>query len=227
MSGVEEETGNLELRAPYASWDTFGPVLERIRKRSPTDIDAQVLQTWGLSKSSALKVLPALRFFRIIDAKGKPTQLWNRIAVQDPGAYREAIEAILSASYGKLLQAYPEAFKEPDERLADMIKEIYGGSPSTATPAVVLLKHLLSEAGLRQVSDGQVVRAPRPKLASRPKERRTEASQDKPAGSRTAQLGPNSQSSVTIHLHLTIGQNITEGELVDLLNKVTNAATRN
>lgn len=220
----QEGNGTSELRAPYATWDTFGPVLERIRRRSPTSLDVQILQGWNLSESSALKVLPALRFFGIIDSKGKPTPVWERIAVQDQEKYRVALQTILREAYKKLLEAYPGAFDESDDRLADMIGEVYKSSPSSRGAAVTLLKRLLSEAGLRQSVES---REPRIKSAGQQRRPKSRPALDKVITPKVESLPLKTTERVAIHVHVNVAADITETELHDFLQRVTRAASNN
>lgn len=228
MENSTEGNVNLELRAPYASWDTFGPVLERIRKRSPTHLDLQVLQGWNVSKPSAQKVLPALRFLKIIGSDGRPTPLWERIAVQDEEKYHQAIDGMVGEAYKKLLDAYPGAFAETDARLGDIIGEVYGTSPSTRVAALTFLKRLLFEAGIRQATEKHEPRITRPSPVGR---MRAKIRQPLPTPVAAEMVHPENRrladGGVTIHLHVNIASDITEAELTEFLGRVTKAASQN
>lgn len=210
-----------ELRSPYVSWDAFGPVLEKIRKRSPTTVDLEILQTWGISKANAMKTLPALKFLRIVDGSGKSLPIWERLGASDPGGYRAATKEMLETAYAKVLSAYPGAFAETDDKLADMIGEIYGSSPSTRKPAVTFLKRLLTEAGIRDESaddkGGQNARiGPRAPVRRAPTLRQPARV---PAGE-SAQI-------LNVHLHVGVPLNIKESELSDFIRRVASAAKSN
>lgn len=221
MAIVEEKAAEQQhdLHAPYPSWDAFAVALEVMKRRSPTSIDSRTLGEWGLSKPNAQKVLPALRFLGIVGHDGHPKPLWTELAAKDPERYKKAVEGMARQAYSKLLEAYPEAFSETDERLSDAIGDVYKTSASTRGASVKFLKRLLVEAGLREAektSENRQLRrstAPGPRKISRPA---TKASAvPRPSLENPAQL---------VHVHLHITPEISEPELAMLLRKVLAAA---
>lgn len=208
----------LELHAPYPSWDSFSVVLGVIKRRSPAPVDSRTLEEWGLSKPNAQKVLPALRFLGIVGQDGSPKPLWTELAAKDTERYRKAVEGMIRQAYGKLLDAYPDAFSETDERLSDAIGDVYKTSASTRTASVKFLKRLFVEAGLQEAEK-----------KSENGHRRSNVSESRKrgyvAGKAPSTPGPSPEGSPhPIHLHLHITPEISEPELASLLRKVVAAA---
>lgn len=158
MNHREEELGGNSkgLMAPYPPVETFIKILEdKIRKRRPTPIDGALLQEWGLSKSNASKILPALKFLGIIDLKGNPTPIWDSLTVTDEIKFQRAVGNMIREAYSALLEQYPYALSESDDVLADLIAEIYKTSPSVRGPAVAFLRRLQQMSDIEGSTAGQ------------------------------------------------------------------------
>ncbi len=217
---VSQNSGPHELRAPYISMDSFSEVLQRIRKRAPTVMDIEVLKGWGISEANARKILPALRFLGIVDGDGKPLPLWNDLTTRDDAAYRKKVGSMVHEAYKKLFDAYPEALEETDDRLSDLIGEIYGTSASTRPQAVLFLRGILREAG---VESPPTAARPTPRSAARVHGEKSDRAPTRPA---MVEKSFSAGSVLNIHVHLNVEAGTSEAELVALLQRVTSAAQK-
>lgn len=222
-SNAQPETKNPELsklRAPYPSWPAFLSVFEKIKSRSGTIIDAEILQKWDVSAPNARKILPALRFLGIIDQDGNPLPLWTALAVKDPTRYRKTAEDMLSQAYKKLLDAYPNVFLETDIKLSDAIGDVYDTSASTRTAAVNFLKRMLTEAGLRELRETPQRQPERRHSLPRRAPLRP-AEQHVSGGTTTIRA-----SDAVLNVHVHVANDVSEDELVDFFRRVNRAKNR-
>lgn len=209
-----------ELRAPYSSWDTFYDVFQRIRKRAPTTVDRAVLKGWGVSDANARKTLPALKFLKIVNGAGNPLPLWNDLTARDEETYRKTVDSMVQQAYKKLLDAYPGAFDETDEKLSDLIGEIYKTSASTRPAALMFLRKVLAEAGAQPIVP--VVQAPARSTTRQSGERHSRTSARPAVDERHYVTG----NALNIHIHVNVEAGISEEELTNFLQRVTSAANR-
>ncbi len=226
MDNAEPKNSEIpELRAPYPSWDAFSIAYDKVRTRGGTVVDHGVLEKWGISKPSARKVLPALKFLGIIDQNGNPQPLWAELAVKDEQRYQKAVGDMLRNAYRKLLAAYQDAFSESDDRLSDAIGDVYDTSASTRPAAVNFLRRMLAAAGLASLpaapQNGQA-KSVAPRTTQAPAQRTTRAA----AQPQTAQERRDGGHVLNVHVHVNVSPGVSEDELVDFFRKVNGAKKR-
>jgi hypothetical protein len=127
-SAVANEKGRKHL-PPYVSYRTFRNFIDRLQQRLPSRIDRSY---WGdlLSGSTGTQLMAALRFLKLIDANGKPTeqlkplvtargapraQLLRNVATQAYDFVLDSSLDIESATYAQLEEVFHDAFQLTDD----------------------------------------------------------------------------------------------------------------
>jgi hypothetical protein len=125
---VTNEKGRKHL-PPYVSYRTFRNFIDRLQQRLPSRIDRSY---WGdiLSGSTGTQLMAALRFLRLIDANGKPTEHLKPLVMArgEPRAqslrdvttraYDFVLDSSLdieSATYAQLEEVFHNAFQITDD----------------------------------------------------------------------------------------------------------------
>ncbi len=83
---------------PYVSYRTFYHFMERLEQHIPSRIDRSY---WGdlLSGSTGIQLMSALRFLKLIDANGKPTEKLKPIVAAKGEPRKQLLSKITNESY--------------------------------------------------------------------------------------------------------------------------------
>jgi len=94
---VTTEKGRKHL-PPYVSYRTFQNFIERLQQRIPSRIDRSY---WGdiLSGSTGTQLMAALRFLRLIDANGKPTERLEPLVMSRGESRAELLRELIKNAY--------------------------------------------------------------------------------------------------------------------------------
>src|SRR5437870_3488774 len=95
MSMTEEDRTR-----PYAAPANITVVLRRCRTRNmPERIDNDFLRLAGIPEGALGRVMQALRFLRLIDADGRPTDLLRSLSAAPEQEYRALLEGAVRTAY--------------------------------------------------------------------------------------------------------------------------------
>jgi len=94
-------TETAKIAIPYLPWKTFISVLEAFSKFVPDHVHPSMWPTYSGAVKS--QVLATLRFLRLIEDDGAPTELLRRIAASDPSKWPPLIKESLKQSYVSLM----------------------------------------------------------------------------------------------------------------------------
>ena len=125
---MANEKGRKHL-PPYVSYRTFRNFIDHLQQRLPSRIDRSY---WGdlLSGSTGTQLMAALRFLKLIDANGNPTeqlkplvtakgepraQLLRNVATQAYDFVLDSSLDIESATYAQLEEVFHDAFQLTDD----------------------------------------------------------------------------------------------------------------
>lgn len=223
MNNGDETSNGTELKAPYSPWDAFKKVMDKISMRSgKAPISIETLEQWGISRPVAYKVLPALKFLRIVDRRGLPTEYYSVFSLRDQTKREPKIHEILKNGYSKLLDTYADAFSFSDTQLSDAIGEVYGTSGNTRNAAVAFLRGMLLLAGFAPSSPSKT-RVSRPQRQTNVQRTATGRTAKNPRATHEGSLRAVGSS---IQITVSVGANATEGDLVELLRRIKNAEAK-
>lgn len=144
---MANEKGRKHL-PPYVSYRTFRNFIDRLQQRLPSRIDRSY---WGdiLSGSTGTQLMAALRFLKLIDANGKPTeqlkplviargepraQLLRNVASQAYDFVLDSSLDIESATYAQLEEVFHDAFQLTDDVSRKCVKFFIGLSGDAGLP---------------------------------------------------------------------------------------------
>lgn len=142
-----------EERRPYAAAANLASVLERVRRINlPATLDNDLLRVIGIPEASLARVIFALRFLRLIDATGRPTDVLRAIARASDDEYRELLAGVVREAY-----AADFARVDPAHDTQTQIESVFRRyEPRSQTMRMVMLF-----LGLCRMAGMPVVDAPR------------------------------------------------------------------
>jgi hypothetical protein len=157
-------------RRPYAPAANVVGVLERVRKVNlPDVVDSDLLRIAGVSEGAMTRVVYALRFLRLTDANGRPTDRLRAIAKAPEEEWRDLLAGVVREAYATDF-ARLDPGNDPQPRIVSAFKRY---EPRSQTERMVMLFLGLCRAGGIPVLDAprergqQLVRMTGPTARSR------------------------------------------------------------
>ena len=143
-------------RRPYAPAANVIAVLERLRRlKLPDVVNADILRIAGVSEGAMGRVLQALRFLRLIDATGRPTDRLGAIARAGDDEWRDLLAGVVREAYASDFARIDPA-QDPQQRIVSAFKRY---EPRSQTDRMVMLF-----LGLARAAGIPVLDAPRERL---------------------------------------------------------------
>jgi hypothetical protein len=153
-----------ETNRPYGPPSDVKTLLSRLRSRNlPSRIDAEYLRDSGLSSGTAPRTIVALKFLKLIDSAGHPTESLRSIHTSTDDEYRGILASVLRDSYADVF-----AVVDPGEDTQDQVFNVFRKyTPASQRQRMVMFfLGMCREAGIAvseaaaQGSRHQVVRVP-------------------------------------------------------------------
>lgn len=153
MIGTGEFQEIDDERRPYAPAANVVGVLERVRKVNlPDVVDSDLLRIAGVSEGAMTRVVYALRFLRLTDANGRPTDRLRAIAKAPDEEWRDLLAGVVREAYASDFARLDPA-QDSQTRIISAFKK-YG--PRSQTGRMVMLY-----LGLCRAAGVPVLDAPR------------------------------------------------------------------
>ena len=135
--------------APYVPASTLSQFFDHIRYvREPSDVDAGLLEDYGIKRGQVFALGSALKFLDVIDESGKPTPVFR--GLQTGGdEFRDALRAVVERAYADLFNRL-DVSRDTKDKITNFFARNY--SPATAERATRLFLDLCGEAGIETAS---------------------------------------------------------------------------
>jgi Family of unknown function (DUF5343) len=164
VPGPRQEGARRVAAAPYVPYPALKAFLVQLSKSGiPEQIEARTVADTTVSNGNHLVV--SLRFLRLVDAHGQPTEallrLINSMASED---WPRAMELTLRNAYRPLFQM-DLANARPTEFIA-AFDQNYGGAPSVRRKSRTFFLHAAQDAGI--ALSPAIIRTTKPRGHSRP-----------------------------------------------------------
>lgn len=160
-------------RRPYAPAANITAVMERVRRINLPDlIDTDFLRVTAIPEASLGRVAYALRFLRLIEANGRPSDRLRAMARASEDEYRELLEAVVREAYAPDLARVDPSL----DTQAQIVSAFQRYEPRSQTMRMVMLfLGLCRAAGIpvlespreRQMQNRRAERIPRAPRAGR------------------------------------------------------------
>jgi hypothetical protein len=155
---------------PYGSFVTFQSFLKGLKAGIPGRIDKSVMT--NLSGGVQASILPALKYFKLIDGNGIPTDKLAPLVNSEGAEYQKALKGVLAQAYPFLSSSSFKLETATSKQLDDEFDKLAGGDTvrkcvtffiPAAKAAGLTLSPYIKEPKKRTVTNG---RTKKPKPAS-------------------------------------------------------------
>jgi hypothetical protein len=130
--------------AVYVSWPTFKNAIEHLAEGIPNRIDRSTFP--GLSGGVQSQLLAGLKFLGLITGDNKPTTELHTLAVQDEGARKERLKALLQERYTELFAL--DLIKTTPNELSSRMSEAYSVTGDTKEKAIRFFLSAVTYVGM-------------------------------------------------------------------------------
>jgi hypothetical protein len=143
---VANEKGRKHL-PPYVSYRTFHNFIDRLQQRLPSRIDRSY---WGdlLSGSTGTQLMAALRFLRLIDANGKPTEQLKPLVNARGELRAQLLRDITSRAYDFVLDSSLDIESATYSQLEEVFHDAFQLTDDVSRKCVKFFIALSGDAGL-------------------------------------------------------------------------------
>lgn len=167
---MKDETKEAVLVPPYVSFATFSNFLKNLGQHVPGRIDKSVMS--NLAGGVQLQVLQALKYLKLINPDGTPTDKLAPLVTSEGADHQKALRSVLTAAYPfmsdgkfKLETASPKMLDDEFAKLAtgDTVRKCVTFFIPAATAAGITISPHIKLPKKRTTTNGK---AKKPKLAS-------------------------------------------------------------
>jgi hypothetical protein len=143
---VANEKGRKHL-PPYVSYRTFRNFIDRLQQRLPSRIDRSY---WGdlLSGSTGTQLMAALRFLRLIDVNGKPTEQLKPLVMARGESRAQLLRDVASRAYDFVLDSSLDIESATYAQLEEVFHDAFQLTDDVSRKCVKFFIALSDDAGL-------------------------------------------------------------------------------
>jgi hypothetical protein len=144
---VTNEKGRKHL-PPYVSYRTFHNFIDRLQQRLPSRIDRSY---WGdlLSGSTGTQLMAALRFLRLIDANGKPTEHLKPLVIARGEPRAQFLRDVATRAYDFVLDSSLDIESATYAQLEEVFHNTFQITDDVSRKCVKFFIALSDDAGLK------------------------------------------------------------------------------
>ena len=132
---------------PYVSYRTFQNFIERLQQRIPSRIDRSY---WGdiLSGSTGTQLMAALRFLRLIDANGKPTERLETLVTSRGEPRAELLRELIRNAYSFVVNSSLDLESATYAQLGEIFNNTFQMTDDVSRKCVKFFIAMSGDAGL-------------------------------------------------------------------------------
>ncbi len=161
---MAEDTSSLS--PPYATYKQFINFLNGLRETTvPSRIDRTVFGS--MSGGTAYSLLSALKFLKLIDESGAPSQYFRNLVEADDTNRKRYIAEMLRASYPSFFSGQIDLSQASSGQFDDHIREQYKSKGSTIDKQALFFLNAAEDAGIALSAHLKARRPAAPSPASR------------------------------------------------------------